>query len=92
MGNTVISKSKAYIMPIIMMIGLGLVLFLPAGSLRYWQAWVYWTTFLIPTLFITVYFFKRNPELLARRWQVKDQETVRKIPAFFKLGTSLLGN
>lgn len=72
-------------MPIIMMIGLGLVLFLPAGSLRYWQGWVYWTTFLIPTLFITVYFFKRNPELLARRWQVKDQETVRKIPAFFKL-------
>ena len=82
MENTAISKSKAYIMPFIMMLGLGLVLFLPAGSFRYWQAWIYWTTFLIPTLFITVYFFKRSPELLARRWQHKDQETVQKIPGF----------
>ncbi len=85
MGNAAISKSKAYIMPLIMMAGLGLVLFLPAGTLRYWQAWVYWTTFLIPTLFITIYFFKRSPELLARRWQSKDQETVKKIPAFLNL-------
>lgn len=72
-------------MPTIMMIVLGLVLFLPAGSFRYWQAWIYWTIFLIPTLFTTVYFFKRNPKLLASRWQVEDQETVRKIPVFFKL-------
>jgi len=85
MENAAISKLKAYIMPIIMMIALGLVLFLPAGSFRYWQAWIYWTIFLIPTLFITVYFFKRNPGLLASRWQAKDQETVRKIPAFFTL-------
>ncbi|MEQ8176580.1 MAG: isoprenylcysteine carboxylmethyltransferase family protein [Syntrophomonadaceae bacterium] len=85
MENAAISKSKAYIMPTIMMVGLGLVLFLPAGSLSYWQGWVYWTTFLIPTLFITIYFFKRSPELLARRWQGEDQETVKKIPAFFNL-------
>lgn len=85
MENAAISKSKAYIMPTIVMIVLGLVLFLPAGSFRYWQAWIYWTIFLIPTLFITVYFFKRSPELLASRWQAKDQETVRKIPSFFKL-------
>ena len=85
MENAAISKSKAYIMPTIMMIVLGLVLFLPAGSFRYWQAWIYWTIFLIPSLFITVYFFKRNPEFLASRWQAKDQETVRKIPVFFKL-------
>lgn len=72
-------------MPTIMMIGLGLVLFLSAGSFKYWQGWVYWTAFLIPTLFITVYFSKRSPELLARRWEHKDQETVRKIPGFLNL-------
>lgn len=85
MENTAISKSKAYIMPTIMMFVLGLILFLPAGSFRYWQAWIYWTLFLIPTIFITVYFFTRSPELLASRWQAQDQETVRKIPAFYKL-------
>lgn len=85
MADTAISKSKVYIMPALMMIGLGLVLFLPAGSLRYWQGWIYWTAFLIPTLFITVYFSKRNPELLARRWEHKDQATVKKIPGFLNL-------
>ncbi|HWP96366.1 MAG TPA: hypothetical protein VN426_05915 [Syntrophomonadaceae bacterium] len=53
MENTVLSNSKAYRMPIIMMIGLGLVLFLTAGSLKYWQAWIYWTMFSGVTLFIT---------------------------------------
>jgi Putative protein-S-isoprenylcysteine methyltransferase len=85
MADTAISKSKAYMMPALMMIVLGLVLFLPAGTLKYWQGWVYWITFFVPTLFITVYFFKRSPELLARRWQSKDQESVGKIPAFYNL-------
>lgn len=68
-----------------MMIVFGVVLFLPAGSFRYWQAWIYWTLFLIPTVFITFYFFKKDPKLLASRWQATDQSTVKKIPAFFKL-------
>ena len=84
-GNTKLTKSKAYRGPIVGIIVLGLVFFLPAGSLRYWQAWIYWTIFSSLTLFITVYFFKRSPELLAGRNQVKDQETVRKIPAFLNL-------
>lgn len=68
-----------------MMVALGLILFLTAGSLRYWQAWIYWTMFSALTVFITEYFFKRSPELLARRWQHEDQETVEKIPVFFNL-------
>jgi protein-S-isoprenylcysteine O-methyltransferase Ste14 len=84
-GNTHSSVFKAYLAPAIMMIVLALVLFLTAGSLRYWQAWIYWTLFLAVTLFITAYFLKRSPELLARRWQHKDQETVRKIPGFLNL-------
>lgn len=79
------SKLKAYTFPLVMMLVLALIIFLPAGSLRYWQAWTYLIVFMLPTLFITVYFFKRDPEFLARRRQVKDQETVKKIPAFFKL-------
>ncbi|MEN6324557.1 MAG: isoprenylcysteine carboxylmethyltransferase family protein, partial [Proteiniphilum sp.] len=37
------------------------------------------------SLFITIYFQKRNPEFLARRRRVKDQESVKKISAFFNL-------
>jgi len=72
-------------MPIIMMVGLGLILFLSAGSLRYWQAWIYWTIFSALTIFITEYFFTKSPELLARRWEHKNQESVRKAPGFFNL-------
>ncbi len=85
MGNTELSKSKAFRAPIVGIIVLGLVFFVSAGSLRYWQAWIYWTIFSALTLFITVYFFKRSPELLVGRTQVKDQETVKKIPAFLNL-------
>lgn len=85
MENTAISKLKAYRMPIIMMAVLGLILFLTAGSLRYWQAWIYWTAFSSLTIFLTEYFFIRSPDLLARRWQHKDQETVQKSPGIFNL-------
>lgn len=85
MENTALSKSKAFSRAIVGIIVLGLILFVPAGSLRYWQAWIYWIIFSSLTFFITVYFFERSPELLARRAEVKDQETVKKIPAFLNL-------
>ncbi|HWP98656.1 MAG TPA: isoprenylcysteine carboxylmethyltransferase family protein [Syntrophomonadaceae bacterium] len=85
MENTTLSKTKAYTRAIVGLVVLWVILFLTAGSLQYWQAWIYWTIFSALTLFITSYFFKRSPELLARRAEVKDQETVKKIPAFLNL-------
>jgi len=67
------------------MVALGLVLFLPAGSLRYWQGWIFWAINSSLTFFITAYFFRKSPELLARRQESKDQATVRKIPSFLNL-------
>ncbi len=85
MENTEHSRLKAYMFPIIMILFMGLVIFLPAGTLRYWQAWIYLAVFAVPTLFITIYFQKRNPEFLARRRRVKDQESVKKTSVFFNL-------
>lgn len=84
-GNTKLSKQKAYQVPIIIMIVLGLVLFLPAGSLRYWEAWLFWFGISALTLFITAYFLQKDPDLLARRMKVKDQENTQKPPAFLNL-------
>ncbi|MGE5416653.1 MAG: methyltransferase family protein [Acidobacteriota bacterium] len=72
--NTQLSASKAYMVPIIIMIVMGLVLFLPAGSLKYWEAWIWWSIISVLTLFITAYFLKRNPALLSRRMNVKEKE------------------
>jgi protein-S-isoprenylcysteine O-methyltransferase Ste14 len=83
--HTKLSKQKAYLVPTIILIVLGSVIFLPAGSLRFWQAWIFWSGFSILTFFITVYFFNKNPALLSRRMKVKEKETTRKPPAFLNL-------
>jgi len=84
-GNTKLSKQKAYLFPIIIMIVMGVIIFLPAGSFRFWQAWIWWLGFSALTLFITAYFFKKSPELLSRRMKFKEKETTRKPPAFLNL-------
>lgn len=49
---------------------LALLLFLPAWSLHFWQAWIYWSLFFLCTLFITLYLLKHDPGLIARRLKV----------------------
>ncbi len=73
-SNTKASKLKAFLVPIIIMIVMALVLFLPAGSLKFWEAWIWWSIISAMTLLITTYFVKKDPELLARRMKVKEKE------------------
>jgi protein-S-isoprenylcysteine O-methyltransferase Ste14 len=46
---------------------LGLLLFLPAGTLNYWQAWAFIVTFVAVTVFPTIYLARTNPAALQRR-------------------------
>jgi protein-S-isoprenylcysteine O-methyltransferase Ste14 len=69
-----VSALKAYLVPIIIMIVMGLIFFLPAGSLMYWPGWILWSEFSVMTLFITAYFLKKDPGLLSRRMKVKEKE------------------
>ena len=46
---------------------LGILLFLPAWTLNYWQAWVFIVVFGIATNAIGVYLSLKDPELLERR-------------------------
>jgi Mn2+/Fe2+ NRAMP family transporter len=61
---------------------LGLLLFLPAWSLKYWEAWVYIITLVILIFFIFLYFFKKDPDFLERRIlrkreKGKEQESIQ---------------
>jgi protein-S-isoprenylcysteine O-methyltransferase Ste14 len=69
-----LSKSKAYLVPVLIMIVMGLILFLPAGSLSYWQGWLWWGVISGMTLYITAYFVTRDPGLLARRMKIQEKE------------------
>jgi protein-S-isoprenylcysteine O-methyltransferase Ste14 len=46
---------------------LGLLLFLPTGTLNYWQAWVFIAVFTIATVFPAIYLARTNPAALQRR-------------------------
>lgn len=76
------SNAKIYVFPIILMIIMWVILFLPALSIKFWQAWILWIGFSLIIVFIAAYFTKKSPEFLSR--QSKTKETV-KTPAFFKL-------
>jgi len=52
--------------------------FLPAGTLDYWQAWVYMGLLLLPMFLVVTYFLKKDPELLERRMRTKEKEPEQK--------------
>ncbi|MFZ1014934.1 MAG: isoprenylcysteine carboxylmethyltransferase family protein [Terracidiphilus sp.] len=43
------------------------LIFIPAWTLQYWQAWVCLCAFFVPVAIITAYLMRANPALLARR-------------------------
>lgn len=58
-----------------------LLLFLSAGTVYYWQAWVFIALFSIPMMLIALYLFKCSPELLKRRLDTKEKRPVQNILA-----------
>ncbi|HMN27963.1 MAG TPA: hypothetical protein PKE45_07390, partial [Caldilineaceae bacterium] len=69
---------------------LALALFLPAGSLGFWQAWLYLAVFAACTLLITAYLAKNDRELLAGRVQAgpiaetqKSQQVIQSLASLF---------
>src|SRR5262249_17063384 len=61
---------------------LGVLLFLPAWTLNYWQAWVFMAVFMISVNVIGLYLALKDPALLERRKKfgpTKEQSPVQKI-------------
>jgi len=52
---------------------LGALLFIPAGSLRFWQGWAYLAISFVPGCFAFTYFYKHDPQLIERRMQFKEK-------------------
>ena len=48
-------------------VGLAVLIFLPAWTLRYWQGWLFLAVFTASLAVVTVYFLKRDPALIERR-------------------------
>src|SRR5579864_2091996 len=61
------------------------LVFIPAGTLDYWQAWIFLAVYAASSLAITLYLMKKDPKLLARRMSggpTAEKETTQKIIMF----------
>ncbi|MBO0724804.1 MAG: isoprenylcysteine carboxylmethyltransferase family protein [Blastocatellia bacterium] len=61
---------------------MGALLFLPAGTLDYWEAWVFVAVFFACTITLTVWLMLNDPKLLERRMKAgpaAEKETSQKI-------------
>ena len=67
----------------------GLFLFLPAGTLNYWQAWVFIAVFTAATIVPTVYLARTNPVALQRRLRAGPQAETRTSQKIIVTGASL---
>lgn len=56
----------------------GLLLFLPAGSLRYWQGWLLMGILFVPMFCVGLVMLVKNPELLQKRLNAKEEEKDQK--------------
>ena len=57
---------------------LGLLLFLPAGSFRYWQGWLLMGILFVPMFAAGLVLLAKSPELLKKRLSAKEEEKEQK--------------
>jgi protein-S-isoprenylcysteine O-methyltransferase Ste14 len=68
---------------------MGLLLFLPAGTVHYWQAWVYLSIFSGASVLTTLYLMREDPALLERRMSGGPTAEKRPVQRFIMLCTSI---
>jgi protein-S-isoprenylcysteine O-methyltransferase Ste14 len=77
---------KAFGGLLILFLVMASLLFVAAGTLRYWEAWIFLAVYFTASLAITFYLMKNDPALLARRMSggpFAEKEPVQKIIMFF---------
>ncbi len=80
-----------------LMLCLALALFLPAGTLVYWQAWLFLAVFAGCTILITLYLVKYDQQLLAGRVNAgpvaetqKSQQVIQSLASIFFIGVFIV--
>ena len=69
---------KAIIRYITGVILVGILLFVPAGTLNYWNAWLFMGILFVPMLIAGIILMLKNPMLLKSRLDVKEKEKAQK--------------
>lgn len=75
-------NAKAWFGLVAVTVIMGLLIFVPAGTTRYWQAWLFLALYFAMSAIMTVYAMQNDRELLARRMRGgpgAEKETSQKI-------------
>jgi protein-S-isoprenylcysteine O-methyltransferase Ste14 len=75
-------KRRAWLQTVLFAPALAALLIVPAGTLRFWQGWLYGFVFIAATTVIGLYFLKHDPKLVERRMKAgptAEQEPAQKI-------------
>ena len=56
----------------------GLLLFFPAGTFNYFNAWLFMSLLFIPMFILGIFLFIKSPELLEKRLNAKEKEKTQK--------------
>lgn len=68
---------------------IGLLLFIAAGTIRYWQGWVYLSIFITTSALTTVFLLKQDPALLERRMHGGPMAEKRPVERIIMVGASI---
>ncbi|MBC6713262.1 isoprenylcysteine carboxylmethyltransferase family protein [Treponema sp. Marseille-Q3903] len=70
---------KAFVKFFFGVIIVGILLFLPAGTFYYWNAWLLMGILFIPMFFAGIVLLLKNPELLKKRLNTKEEQAEQRL-------------
>ena len=80
---------KAWLALAVFTVVMGLVLFVPAGTIDYWQGWVYLSIIIGASALTTIYLLRNDPALLERRMKGGPTAEKRPVQKLIMLGVSI---
>jgi protein-S-isoprenylcysteine O-methyltransferase Ste14 len=72
-------KTRVIVQCLLTAVVTGGMLFLPAGTWKFWQGWIFLGFLLIPMMAASIYFTERDPQLVERRLQKKEKVGEQKL-------------
>jgi len=76
---------SAFTKYILALLIVGLLLFISAGSIKYWNAWLYLLSLAVPMFSVGLYLYVKDPGLLKKRLKTNEREKKQKIYVFFAI-------
>ena len=86
-GKLIIMTLTRYLLVLVFV---GLLIFLPAGSLNFRNGWLFIGALFIPMIFVMIYLLIKDPDLLEKRMKTKEKEKPQKVYLVLSIIVSII--